>query len=256
MLQDVFPDKATERKILSFIIKCPSEGCGWTGELRNKEVVWLIQIPLIISKYPSKHNAFLQQSLWYMLLIRHEEIRSIQVSSTPNGKRCYLFWYLEDLRDWKSKHFRAESPPKSIRACLWLLCFSEMCSYLSVIRALLCKCMGKSRLWKPPSLFLFVWQVHLESCSFILLACNNFSCKVKVQRRHLEQHQLSECPWRILSCEYCSEPHPECQMQVRLSVVYFTIRAWLPSLLTEVKLGVTLLWNKPCLFSNVNCFIY
>ena len=38
MLQDVFPDKATERKILSLIIKCPSEGCGWTGELRNKEV--------------------------------------------------------------------------------------------------------------------------------------------------------------------------------------------------------------------------
>ena len=37
-LQDVFPDKATERKILSFAIKCPSDGCEWTGELRNKEV--------------------------------------------------------------------------------------------------------------------------------------------------------------------------------------------------------------------------
>ena len=36
--QDVFPDKATERKILSLAIKCPSEGCEWTGELRNKEV--------------------------------------------------------------------------------------------------------------------------------------------------------------------------------------------------------------------------
>ncbi|XP_020612125.1 TNF receptor-associated factor 4-like [Orbicella faveolata] len=34
---DVFPDKATERKILSFFIKCPSEGCDWTGELRNKK---------------------------------------------------------------------------------------------------------------------------------------------------------------------------------------------------------------------------
>ncbi|CAH3170376.1 unnamed protein product [Pocillopora meandrina] len=90
--RDVFPDKATERKILSFIIKCPSDGCGWTGELRNKEV-------------------------------------------------------------------------------------------------------------------------HLESCSFMLLVCDHFSCGAKVQRKHLEQHQLSECPWRILYCEYCSEPHPECQMQ-------------------------------------------
>ena len=36
--QDVFPDKATERKILSLVIKCPSEGCNWAGELRSKEV--------------------------------------------------------------------------------------------------------------------------------------------------------------------------------------------------------------------------
>lgn len=35
--QDVFPDKATERKILSFTIKCRNEGCEWTGELREKE---------------------------------------------------------------------------------------------------------------------------------------------------------------------------------------------------------------------------
>jgi len=38
IFKDVFPDKATERKILSFAIKCPSEGCAWTGELRSKEV--------------------------------------------------------------------------------------------------------------------------------------------------------------------------------------------------------------------------
>ena len=36
--QDIFPDKSTERRILSLIIKCPSEGCEWTGELREKEV--------------------------------------------------------------------------------------------------------------------------------------------------------------------------------------------------------------------------
>ncbi|XP_068683242.1 TNF receptor-associated factor 6-like [Montipora foliosa] len=35
--KDIFPDKATQRKILSFIIHCPRDGCQWTGELRAKE---------------------------------------------------------------------------------------------------------------------------------------------------------------------------------------------------------------------------
>lgn len=37
-IKDIFPDKATERKILSFAIKCSSDGCDWTGELRENEV--------------------------------------------------------------------------------------------------------------------------------------------------------------------------------------------------------------------------
>ncbi|XP_022804798.1 TNF receptor-associated factor 4-like [Stylophora pistillata] len=36
-VRDVFPDTATERKILTLAIRCPREGCEWTGELRNKE---------------------------------------------------------------------------------------------------------------------------------------------------------------------------------------------------------------------------
>ena len=48
--QDIFPDKSTERKILSLIIKCPSEGCEWTGELRGKEVSieteWCVQLTI------------------------------------------------------------------------------------------------------------------------------------------------------------------------------------------------------------------
>jgi len=36
--RDVFPDKATERKILSLAIMCPNDGCDWTGELRSKAV--------------------------------------------------------------------------------------------------------------------------------------------------------------------------------------------------------------------------
>ena len=36
--QDTFPDKATERKILSLIIQCPNSSCEWTGPLGEKEV--------------------------------------------------------------------------------------------------------------------------------------------------------------------------------------------------------------------------
>lgn len=38
--QDIFPDKASERKILDYEVKCPNEndGCQWIGELRNVEV--------------------------------------------------------------------------------------------------------------------------------------------------------------------------------------------------------------------------
>ena len=38
LFQDVFPDKATDRKILSLAIMCPNYDCDWTGELRNKVV--------------------------------------------------------------------------------------------------------------------------------------------------------------------------------------------------------------------------
>ncbi|XP_022805210.1 TNF receptor-associated factor 4-like [Stylophora pistillata] len=90
--QDVFPDKATERKILSFAIKCPSDGCEWTGELRNKET-------------------------------------------------------------------------------------------------------------------------HLNNCLFKVIPCTNENCLEEVQRQQHKQHVTATCQWRILKCSYCSEPHPECQMQ-------------------------------------------
>ena len=37
LLQDIFPDKASERRILSYSVRCPF-GCPWTGELRDVEV--------------------------------------------------------------------------------------------------------------------------------------------------------------------------------------------------------------------------
>lgn len=34
----MFPDKFTERKILSLLIRCPNKDCKWIGELNEKEV--------------------------------------------------------------------------------------------------------------------------------------------------------------------------------------------------------------------------
>ncbi|XP_022803566.1 TNF receptor-associated factor 5-like [Stylophora pistillata] len=90
--RDVFPDKATERKILSFSIKCPSEDCEWTGELREKEV-------------------------------------------------------------------------------------------------------------------------HLSSCVYKAVPCPNLNCLLKVQRQHLSYHVSVFCEWRIVNCDHCSEPRPQCHMQ-------------------------------------------
>ena len=39
---DVLNYLGTNRKVLSFIIKCPSGGCQWTGELRSKDVRYSI----------------------------------------------------------------------------------------------------------------------------------------------------------------------------------------------------------------------
>lgn len=38
--QDIFPDRASERKILDYQVKCPNkeDGCQWIGELRSAEV--------------------------------------------------------------------------------------------------------------------------------------------------------------------------------------------------------------------------
>ena len=38
ILQDVFPDNATKRKILSLAIRWANNDCPWTGDLRSKEV--------------------------------------------------------------------------------------------------------------------------------------------------------------------------------------------------------------------------
>ena len=57
--KDVFPDKATERKILSLAIKCPSKDCDWTSELKIKEVNVHLEIALIMALYANFEIKFI-----------------------------------------------------------------------------------------------------------------------------------------------------------------------------------------------------
>ena len=61
----MFPDNATGRKILSLVIKCPSEGCSWTGEIRDKEVKTKTVINYIQSTMSSVKSS---QLVWNMRL--------------------------------------------------------------------------------------------------------------------------------------------------------------------------------------------
>ena len=54
--KDIFPDKATERRVLSMAIRCPNDGCEWTGELRNKEVK-LTHISVNVNKQLYQHKS-------------------------------------------------------------------------------------------------------------------------------------------------------------------------------------------------------
>lgn len=67
---DVFPDKATERKILSFAIKCPCGDCEWTGELRNKET----HLKACLFKVITCPNEHCHETMQRREVIRHKTI--------------------------------------------------------------------------------------------------------------------------------------------------------------------------------------
>ena len=61
--QDIFPDRASERKILDYQVKCPNEedGCQWIGELRSAEVnvsLKLFLLSLFVPPSSTYSNSF------------------------------------------------------------------------------------------------------------------------------------------------------------------------------------------------------
>ncbi|XP_022809900.1 TNF receptor-associated factor 4-like [Stylophora pistillata] len=69
-------------------------------------------------------------------------------------------------------------------------------------------------------------ETHLNTCLFKVIPCTNENCLEEVQRQQHEQHVTATCQWRILKCNYCSEPHPECQMQVSQAPSNLSKQLW------------------------------
>ena len=101
--------------------------------------------------------------------------------------------------------------------------------------------------WNSLLCFFFVEQAHLGSCPFHQVTCTNKNCDKIVQRRHLKQHENNECPWRILQCTHCFEPHPECQMEVgTVIVIEFTFSLFLINwIILEEELLVNISMYRP-----------
>ena len=64
---------------------------------------------------------------------------------------------------------------------------------------------------------LVVQQTHLASCPLRDIHCTNDNCQVTLKRKDLSEHVSVTCQWKILLCEFCSEPHPKCQMEVTVN---------------------------------------
>nr|XP_058965254.1 TNF receptor-associated factor 5-like [Pocillopora verrucosa] len=46
-------------------------------------------------------------------------------------------------------------------------------------------------------------QKHQSECLFKVVECPNEGCKEKLTRRDMNNHKITECVWREVSCEYC-----------------------------------------------------
>ena len=40
------------------------------------------------------------------------------------------------------------------------------------------------------------------------------NCSVKATRQKLDEHVATECEWRMVTCDHCSESHSKCLLQV------------------------------------------
>ena len=75
--------------------------------------------------------------------------------------------------------------------------------------------LGKQNVQANKVYFLYcIRQDHVGTCPFKVVSCSNQNCPVLLKRKYLVNHVAFTCQWRIIECEYCREPHPECHKKV------------------------------------------
>nr|XP_058965315.1 TNF receptor-associated factor 4-like [Pocillopora verrucosa] len=98
--RDIFPDKATERKILSLAIRCPNVGCKWTGEVRLKEIHLGSCLFQLVACTRDKCEAKVQRGLlqshaqrcpWRIRRCKHCEERWPECQMQNHFKQCSKF---------------------------------------------------------------------------------------------------------------------------------------------------------------------
>lgn len=55
---------------------------------------------------------------------------------------------------------------------------------------------------------------HLEECPFGVIPCPD--CKVTMVRKDLDGHSATQCPWRMVHCDFCQKQYPDCSMEAHL----------------------------------------
>ena len=61
---------------------------------------------------------------------------------------------------------------------------------------------------------IFLFQAHINTCDYTLIACVHTHCKAKVKRLLLAEHLKDECLYRTVRCENCQESLPFVSMEV------------------------------------------
>ncbi|KAL9954839.1 hypothetical protein ACROYT_G042420 [Oculina patagonica] len=204
--KDVFPDKFTERKILSLIIKCPNKGCQWTGELKEQEDV-----------FPDKFT--------------ERKIFSLVIKCSKEG--CEWTGELKEKEEHqlKCKKFPVNCPrscgkvipreetkvaicPEEVVKCTHLSCRETM-ARKSLKEHVTTTCQWRMIRCEHCSMQHLACEQsdHQANCKRFPVDCPN-NCGEGIPREEMEAHSDTVCPMVIVSCPFAEM---DCQTKVRRS---------------------------------------
>jgi TNF receptor-associated factor 4 len=72
------------------------------------------------------------------------------------------------------------------------------------------------------------FQVHLDTCGFILIDCTN-NCGARFERRFMSKHQSEDCAKRTITCEFCMKEKHLFLYSIRKSILFFQVQQILSS---------------------------